>query len=234
MDELQVDNAYLEFGDLDFSPEIHHVSPPICVRNVAEFPVTLNSSVQYPNTMEEFPVRLCTQNFDSSDITIPPGECASLSFVLQPDSVYMSDHNLGTSFFKVSRRFFLSYKCPDGIQKSLSMSFAANLCISVMYLENPSVTIENKMAGDEFSHDIMIWNRSESNLHFQIQDAQVIKSGEVEPMVSLSSNGMVVDTAMSDAVIVVPSFAPKIITIRMVSQVKIDGLVINLLLIPIT
>lgn len=87
------------------------------------------------------------------------------------------------------------------------------------------MTIENKMVGDEFSHDVMIWNRSESNLHFQIQDAQVIKSGEVEPIVSLSSNGMVVDAAMSDAVIVVPSFAPKIITIRMVSQVSIDPMI---------
>lgn len=220
-EELFVDNNFVDFGDLDYSPGISHFSGTTRFKNVGDGGITMDPTIQYTNNLEEFPVQLQLNvpNSTNKDIPLCPNEALEVSFVLKPDINYMSLHNLGTSYFKVSRRFHINYRTEEGTTKSLSMSFGANLCISTMFLENPTVNIENKIAGEEFSHDIMIWNRSESNLVFRFADVAVTKIGDSdEPIIFLSSNGILIDP-WGDTALSVPSFAPKIITMRISSKI---------------
>lgn len=222
-DDVKVDSAFVDFGDVDYAIEIVNTSPLINFRNISNETIVIELNFQYLNVLEEFPVILlleCNEP-DAKEITLLPDETKALNFSLRSDADYINKHSVGTSYFKVSRRFNIPYRRSDSTTGVISMGFTANLCSSVLFLEKSSISMENKVIGEEFSHDIMIWNRSESNLLFSVECFAFTKIADSEePNVSLSIAGTTTEVT-PETVISVPSFAPKILTLKLYSEVVI-------------
>jgi hypothetical protein len=232
MDKYQVlsaDSYALDFGEVYYSDGVVTYSTPIRLTNNADYPITLDPTVHYHTFVEEFPVQIRLNDKaipiseGSNEVVILPRSTLEVQFQLVPDLDYILKHNVGTALFKVSRRFTLNYQrgidYDENNLGNIAFIFSADLCTSIMYLEKTSIIIENKVAGEEYIQDIMIWNRSECPLHLKLIPINIPKiQGNVDPIIwftDQNTNGII----SSDTVVIVPSFAPKIITVQLMSKV---------------
>lgn len=234
MSALVCEPSIVDFGSVYYEDSLR-TQAEVRVSNSSDFSVEIICNVSFINKLEEFPVviRLVPSSndantvHDSSVVTILPHESLYLQFELNADIQYISRINVGTSYFKVARNFMLQYRtmdlsCDSATEAFLSLSYVANLCSSVMFIDKSNILFENSTVGETLSQEFMLWNRSECPLEFTYSPHSLLISGGAasDSFVKLVTGDA--DEEMDATVTYsVPSFAPKLIKIKARYNVRI-------------
>lgn len=227
MSVLVCEPSIVNFGSVYYEESLQNKAE-IKVTNTTNFPVEIVDNVSYINKLEEFPVvirlvppsdEIKAISVESTIITIMPQESICLCFELNADIQYITRINVGTSYFKVARNFMLRYRVPESFEMTaeealLSLSYVANLCSSVMFVDKSNIFFENSTVGETLSQEFMLWNRSECDLVFTYSSHSLpAGSGTNDFSVKLVTGE--IDEEMDPmATYSVPSFAPKLIKVK--------------------
>jgi hypothetical protein len=222
--ELVICPKNIDFGTInyDFGSFSDSVTVEIINNSIAS-PYVIAAGIIH-NVLTDFPVDLEILEWktDSGDIpdaleyALLPADKVIISIRLRINDKSINVNLPRTSYFRVTNRSFIQYHNLSEKQEneipSLEFTYTCRLCTSIMYLDKSELDFQEIYCGESALLEFMVWNRSESNLLFQIkqnEDSAVVSENEI-----LFYEADNEDPITEDQVITVASFAPKIIHVQ--------------------
>jgi hypothetical protein len=230
----------LDFGSLNYNFQSVSSSSSFEIKNISEETCYLINLTILDYSIHEFPVKLeCEAWFDQDGRVIEkslesfrllPGKKIQGKVRLRVNDATINVNSPRTSYFKVANRCHINYSLfneeqepaetqtkeePEIDHLKLEFHYSAMLCTSIMYLDKHEFDFQECNLNDTTIQEIMIWNRSESTLSFQIISPNTKEQDNIRVEFHESDT----DEPIQDRIITVPSFAPRII------QVHVYGLV---------
>ena len=240
--ELQLIHRHFDFGELHYSPQSESKSSCLVeIYNPTAQTEFLVSLTVVQNAVHDFPVLLLADGwFDENDSPIDkaekyhllPGKKLKAKVKIQVNSKTIDINNPRTSYFKVANRCSIYYQRIEELvnlsensegneRPKLEFSFSANLCTSIMFIENTQLDFQEFNIHETCAQELMIWNRSESILQFTIQEIvdDSLKTEETTTIKFFEVEGDE-EAPIGDRIISIPSFAPKIIQVHVYGRVR--------------
>jgi hypothetical protein len=226
--DIIISQKYFDFGNLNYNFNSQSQSIPFEIKNVSEnVPYKINLTI-IDYSIYDFPVKLeCESWTDDKDqvlvndsvVIVQPGGKIAAKVYLRVNNESISINNPRTSFFKAANRCHINYFLVDQPDSDLSakveFQYSAMLCTSIMFLDKKEIDFQECSLNDITIQEIMIWNRSEAELSFQILE-DTLQSQNVSIVFYEAEK----DEPVGKNVISIPSFAPKMIQVHVSGKVR--------------
>ena len=229
--ELMLSLSHVDFGAVDYaismpSEEIHVILTNTSTSHTYEI-----GSEVFMNQSNDFPVKILIQlsqvaQYRDEKFILSPGTSMTLPLFLVAGAEAFRNMGQRTSYFNVSSRCYLQFHIVDKNltetveHKNLEFTFSASLCTSLMHIENADLQFNECVKRETYMQEITIWNRSESQLRFQFawdgesgsdkRNKRAVKFYEADELREIEFG----------EILVVPSYAPKILVVRVMAEVK--------------
>jgi hypothetical protein len=231
LSQLVICPKNIDFGTInyDFGSFSDSVTVEIINNSIAS-PYVIAPGIIH-NVLTDFPVDLeilewKTGSGDTSDTleyTLLPEDKVIIVIRLRINDKSINVNLPRTSYFKVTNRSFIQYydlsEKPENEISSLEFNYTCRLCTSIMFIDKSELDFQEIYSRETALLELMVWNRSESSLMFQIKpnrDPYVVANDRNNEILFCEADGE--DPITEDQVITVASFAPKLI------QVQVSGI----------
>lgn len=233
-EDLVLSVSHVDFGTVDYALGLTSDDYVVRVTNTSTV-MTYELDLDVISMQSgEFPVKVHIRSpfvdqGTEQKIVIAPGSTIPLPLVLQPIAEAMRSMGQRTSYFNVSSRCYLQYHSQSNNvdntipEKRLEFTFSASLCTSLMHVENADLRFNECVKRDTYMQEITIWNRSESQLQFEIKWDNTNSTNEQEKKNKRAVKFYEAEELREidfGEVLIVPSFAPRILVVRVMAEVR--------------
>lgn len=238
--DLILNQKHFDFGGIQYTVAGSSRSLVVELSNASEENEYSVSLSIYSNLVNDFPVSIIVdkwlneseeviENVDSYRVKARGGKLKAVFRLVINDST-INMINPRTSYFKVANRCSFQFKKLDKDDQNVTQSaepemqkiefsFSAMLCTSIMFIEKTEIDFQEANIHETNIQEIMIWNRSESELQFRIRLLGSDSPTSDSTTDTISFYEVDSDEPIGDKAVSVPSFAPKIIQVHLNGQV---------------